>query len=80
MLFRSENDAATAIDRQVGDLRWLASHAAPWIGRRLRGRTAGDGREPKRPELLPVLAPAASPVVGDATSAVHRRKTRPLLG
>ncbi|MGI9823385.1 glycosyltransferase [Agromyces sp. Marseille-Q5079] len=75
-----EDGAATAIDRQVGDLRWLASHAAPWIGRRLRGRTAGDGRESKRPELLPVLAPAASPVVGDATSAVHRRKTRPLLG
>jgi hypothetical protein len=26
----------------------------PWIGRRLTGRSSGDGREPKRPTLLPV--------------------------
>ncbi len=70
-------------DRQVGDLEWLARHAAPWMARRLRGRTAGDGREPKRPEPTPVLTPAgtaATEGVRPATSAVHGRKTRPLLG
>ncbi|MFD9128402.1 SGNH/GDSL hydrolase family protein [Kitasatospora sp. NPDC059571] len=35
------------------DLRWLRTHLGPWIGRRLTGRSSGDGRPPKRPELLP---------------------------
>jgi hypothetical protein len=34
-------------------------HAAPWLGRRIRGRSSGDGIVPKRPQLLP-LAEAAS--------------------
>jgi lysophospholipase L1-like esterase len=29
-------------------------HLLPWIGRRLTGRSSGDGREPKRATLLPV--------------------------
>ncbi|WP_457031609.1 SGNH/GDSL hydrolase family protein [Kitasatospora sp. P5_F3] len=35
------------------DLRWLRIHLGPWIGRRLTGRSSGDGRVPKRAELLP---------------------------
>ncbi|WP_420492912.1 SGNH/GDSL hydrolase family protein [Kitasatospora camelliae] len=35
------------------DLRWLRTHLGPWIGRRLLGHSSGDGRAPKRPELLP---------------------------
>ncbi|MEU8514385.1 SGNH/GDSL hydrolase family protein [Kitasatospora sp. NPDC048722] len=35
------------------DARWIGSHLGPWIGRRLTGRSSGDGRPPKRPELLP---------------------------
>ncbi|MER8184736.1 SGNH/GDSL hydrolase family protein [Kitasatospora sp. NPDC094015] len=35
------------------DLRWLRLHLGPWIGRRLTGRSSGDGRPPKRAELLP---------------------------
>ncbi|MFH9351999.1 SGNH/GDSL hydrolase family protein [Kitasatospora sp. NPDC017646] len=35
------------------DARWLGTHLGPWIGRRLTGRSSGDGRPPKRPELLP---------------------------
>lgn len=52
-----------AADRRVGDAEWIARHAAPWVARRLRGRTAGDGRGAKRPELQPVLA--AAPGVGE---------------
>jgi hypothetical protein len=26
----------------------------PWIGRRLRGASSGDGIPPKRPEMLPL--------------------------
>lgn len=31
------------------DVAWAAKHLAPWIKRRLTGRSSGDGIEPKRP-------------------------------
>lgn len=34
---------------------WLRDHVAPWVGRRLRGRSSGDGRGPKHPTWVPVL-------------------------
>ncbi|MFC8269274.1 SGNH/GDSL hydrolase family protein [Streptomyces cinereoruber] len=37
------------------ELRWAGSFLGPWLGRRLRGRSSGDGRGAKRPELLPVV-------------------------
>lgn len=36
-----------------GELRWVVSFLGPWLGRRLRGRSSGDGRTARRPELLP---------------------------
>jgi hypothetical protein len=36
------------------DARWAREHAVPWVGRRLRGASTGDGVPPKRPELLPL--------------------------
>jgi lysophospholipase L1-like esterase len=36
------------------DLAWAHGHAAPWVARRIRGVSTGDGRPPKRPELLPI--------------------------
>ncbi|MFG3049974.1 SGNH/GDSL hydrolase family protein [Kitasatospora sp. NPDC048239] len=39
--------------RLAADARWLRTHLGPWIGRRLTGRSSGDGRAPKRAELLP---------------------------
>jgi lysophospholipase L1-like esterase len=36
------------------DARWARAHLAPWVGRRLRGVSSGDGVPPKRPELAPV--------------------------
>ncbi|MFB4269886.1 SGNH/GDSL hydrolase family protein [Nonomuraea sp. GTA35] len=38
----------------AAEARWLATFAGPWIGRRLRGRSSGDGRTAKRPLLAPV--------------------------
>ncbi|MFQ1000726.1 SGNH/GDSL hydrolase family protein [Modestobacter sp. SSW1-42] len=35
---------------------WVRGFVVPWIGRRLRGRSSGDGRTPKRPGLRPVHA------------------------
>jgi len=37
------------------DLHWTREHFIPWIGRRLTGRSSGDGRTPKRPDLAPPL-------------------------
>ncbi|MET9882069.1 SGNH/GDSL hydrolase family protein [Streptomyces sp. NPDC006430] len=42
----------------VDELAWAAGFLGPWLGRRLRGRSSGDARTAKRPDLLPV-APAA---------------------
>ncbi|WP_393054784.1 SGNH/GDSL hydrolase family protein [Streptomyces sp. LN549] len=36
------------------ELRWAAAFLGPWLGRRLRGRSSGDGRAAKRPQLLPL--------------------------
>ncbi|GKQ40614.1 SGNH/GDSL hydrolase family protein [Streptomyces sp. A012304] len=36
------------------ELRWAAGFLGPWLVRRLRGRSSGDGRIAKRPLLLPV--------------------------
>ncbi|WP_406087401.1 SGNH/GDSL hydrolase family protein [Streptomyces virginiae] len=37
----------------AAELRWAAAFLGPWLGRRLRGRSSGDGRTAKRPALLP---------------------------
>ncbi|MBV9206731.1 MAG: SGNH/GDSL hydrolase family protein [Actinobacteria bacterium] len=36
------------------DVRWARTYAVPWLNRRLRGTSSGDGLLPKRPDLLPV--------------------------
>jgi lysophospholipase L1-like esterase len=39
------------------DARWARRYAAPWVRRRLRGTSSGDGIAPKRAELLPLDIP-----------------------
>lgn len=34
-----------------GDLRWVGRHLVPWISRRVRGVSSGDGVVSKRPDL-----------------------------
>lgn len=36
------------------DAAWARAHLAPWVRRRLEGRSSGDGVAPKRPEPLPL--------------------------
>ena len=36
------------------DLVWAREHLMPWVLRRLQGRSSGDGRPAKRPELHPL--------------------------
>jgi lysophospholipase L1-like esterase len=35
----------------TADVRWVTGHLLPWLGRRLRGVSSGDGRTAKRPRL-----------------------------
>ena len=37
--------------QRIQDIQWAREFLAPWIGRRLRGESSGDGRAPKRPRL-----------------------------
>ncbi|MFC8507807.1 SGNH/GDSL hydrolase family protein [Streptomyces sp. NPDC057411] len=53
---RPEARPATGPRAAVAELAWAASFLAPWLTRRLRGRSSGDGRTAKRPSLLPVTA------------------------
>jgi lysophospholipase L1-like esterase len=41
--------------RAGAELRWTAGFLGPWLLRRLQGRSTGDGRVAKRPELSAVL-------------------------
>jgi lysophospholipase L1-like esterase len=38
------------------DATWVRSYFAPWVARQVRGRSAGDLVEPKRAELITLLA------------------------
>ena len=37
------------------DAEWVHTHVVPWMTRRFRGRSSGDARVAKRPELAPAL-------------------------
>jgi hypothetical protein len=39
---------------RAADARWAARYLAPWVKRRLTGRSSGDLIVAKRPELAPV--------------------------
>ncbi|MCB0869836.1 MAG: SGNH/GDSL hydrolase family protein [Solirubrobacterales bacterium] len=40
--------------RVLTEARWAGAFLAPWIYRRLAGKSSGDGRMAKRPDLAPV--------------------------
>jgi len=41
-------------ERAVAEVRWVGAFLAPWVYRRIAGKSSGDGRSAKRPELAPV--------------------------
>ncbi|WP_433251405.1 SGNH/GDSL hydrolase family protein [Actinomadura nitritigenes] len=44
--------------RRAGtEAAWVGRFMGPWVVRRLRGRSSGDGRSAKRPRLEPVVLP-----------------------
>jgi lysophospholipase L1-like esterase len=47
---------------------WTREHLAPWVHRRLTGRSSGDGVSPKRPRLAPIDPSGTLSTVGGASS------------
>lgn len=48
------DDLSTFWERQGAQLRWTQNLLLPFLWRTMRGKSAGDGREPKRGTLTPV--------------------------
>jgi lysophospholipase L1-like esterase len=49
-----EQDPLSRRARREADVAWARSHAAPWVQRRLTGRSSGDGLHPRFPTLTAV--------------------------
>lgn len=65
-----------AAPASVGDLRWARRHLLPWVMRRIRGVSSGDGMTAKLPEPVPVRGWWRPQ---EATTAGHDRGRRPRL-
>jgi lysophospholipase L1-like esterase len=48
------SDRSTRRAALVADVRWVRIHLLPWVGRRLRGVSSGDGVTPKHAELVEI--------------------------
>ena len=49
-----DRPAPALADIARAELAWLRIHLLPWIWRHAQGKSSGDGRGPKRPQLSPV--------------------------
>lgn len=62
------------------DLHWARTHFGPWVMRRLRGQSSGDGIAPKRPHPEPVfgqpMPPGVSATEADIDPDGHPRPER----
>ncbi|MFE6925396.1 SGNH/GDSL hydrolase family protein [Nocardia sp. NPDC057663] len=52
-----------AVAAVATELRWVTGFLAPWLLRRITGKSSGDGRVAKRPSLAPVEARTGSTVL-----------------
>ncbi|WP_105566871.1 glycosyltransferase [Microbacterium halophytorum] len=62
----AELDRAFHEDADEPSGRWVTQHALPWVWRRVRGRTAGDGLLPKHSDYVEVRAGGSSRDGADA--------------
>ena len=44
-----KGEPITPLEKIQIDLNWFGKYALPWMGRRIRGRSSGDGRDAKYP-------------------------------
>lgn len=55
--------------KREADLAWARAHAAPWVQRRLTGRSSGDGLTPRFPRLVTDPGARTGPGTGTGTTA-----------
>ena len=55
---RSALPVLSRSERLRADAAWTRDFLAPWVHRRLTGRSSGDGISPKRPALAPIEPPS----------------------
>ncbi|MFZ2528443.1 MAG: SGNH/GDSL hydrolase family protein [Rhodococcus sp. (in: high G+C Gram-positive bacteria)] len=48
------NPEPAPVEQRREDLKWMRDFLVPWVGRRVRGTSSGDGISAKRPALAPV--------------------------
>ena len=48
--------------RLAAEIHWGYNYFLPWVWRHLRGRSSGDGRRGKRPDLMPVERARSRPL------------------
>ncbi|GAA0994935.1 SGNH/GDSL hydrolase family protein [Subtercola frigoramans] len=53
---------------RAGDLVWAREFFMPWVLRRVRHQSSGDGLAPKRPDAVPVLYELPIPLAGAAAA------------
>lgn len=53
-----EPHVRSARDARRENIQWMREHLGPWVVRRIRGKSSGDGISPKRPEAAPVFGQA----------------------
>lgn len=44
----------SAREQRAATVAWARTHLAPWVHRRVTGRSSGDGVDPKRPTFQPI--------------------------
>ena len=52
-------------EARVDDVVWARQHLFPWVIRRLRGQSSGDGITPKRPNIEPLFGGSMPPGGGE---------------
>ncbi|MDT0303520.1 SGNH/GDSL hydrolase family protein [Streptomonospora wellingtoniae] len=67
--------------RRRENWRWAREHLVPWLSRRALGRSSGDGRAPKRPQLTELSPdPEGAESNGSGPTAVESGGAEPASG
>lgn len=71
---RQEPDARSWLAERHSDAQWASTHFAPWWGRKLRGRSAGDFVDPKLPKLTAISAIPRARTTADRRPPTYRQQ------
>jgi lysophospholipase L1-like esterase len=76
-LVRQEPVTRSWLADRRSDAQWASTYFAPWLGRKLRGRSAGDFVDPKLPELTAISGIPRARTMADLRPTVSRQTSEP---